>query len=263
MVLGALVSIGASRRPRARRAGVVVLLLVLAVLAGCGQTPSRWAPADHVVREGDTLYSIAHANHLDYRVVARWNGIRPPYVIRPGERIRLTPPPGGAPASMRKPAPAPQPEPEPRPDRPPAEAERAPASPTPGPDTARERARIRWVWPTEGRLVRDFRNGDPARKGLDIEGREGQPVRSAAAGKVVYSGSGLVGYGRLIIVKHSPAYLSAYGHNRRLLVKEGQRVDTGEKIAEMGRADADSAMLHFEIRRNGDPVDPERYLPDR
>lgn len=121
----------------------------------------------------------------------------------------------------------------------------------------------RWLWPAEGRLLSRFQANDPARNGIDIGGEEGQAVRAAAAGEVVYSGSGLIGYGELIIVKHSDRMLSAYAHNRRRLVAEGQRVAAGEQLAEMGRNDRNQSMLHFEIRVNGTPQDPLKYLPRR
>jgi lipoprotein NlpD len=121
----------------------------------------------------------------------------------------------------------------------------------------------RWIWPTEGRLLSRFRANDPARKGIDISGRPGQPVVASAAGQVVYSGSGLIGYGELIIIKHSDRMLSAYAHNRKRLVSEGQQVTAGSKIAEMGTNDRNQALLHFEIRVNGTPEDPLKYLPRR
>jgi len=111
--------------------------------------------------------------------------------------------------------------------------------------------------------VATWKAGDPLRKGIKIAGREGQPVLAAEGGKVVYSGSGLIGYGRLIIIKHSDNYLSAYGHNRKLLVRQDQRVTKGQKIAEMGRANDGRPLLHFEIRRDGKPVDPLKLLPHR
>src|SRR5690606_14072323 len=120
-----------------------------------------------------------------------------------------------------------------------------------------------WRWPTEGQLLTTFSAGDPTRQGIDIVGNAGQPVVAAADGEVVYSGSGLVGYGELIIIKHSDTWLSAYGHNRKRLVAEGQRVKAGQQIAEMGRSGASRDMLHFEIRRNGRPTDPLALLPRR
>jgi len=117
------------------------------------------------------------------------------------------------------------------------------------------------MWPTEGRVLSSFKANDPSRNGIEIGGSEGQSIIAAAAGEVVYSGSGLIGYGELIIVKHSDRMLSAYAHNRKRLVSEGQRVAAGEKLAEMGRDDRNRAMLHFEIRVNGTPQDPTKYLP--
>ena len=120
-----------------------------------------------------------------------------------------------------------------------------------------------WRWPVSGKIVSRFKAGDPLRKGIKIKGNSGKAILAAESGKVVYSGSGLIGYGRLIIVKHNDNYLSAYGHNRKILVKEGDRVTKGKKIAEMGTANNGIAMLHFEIRRDGRPVDPLRLLPRR
>ncbi|HET6603034.1 MAG TPA: peptidoglycan DD-metalloendopeptidase family protein, partial [Xanthomonadaceae bacterium] len=121
----------------------------------------------------------------------------------------------------------------------------------------------RWQWPADGQLIGRFTSGDPTRQGIDIGGRPGTPVRAAADGVIVYSGAGLVGYGELIIVKHSEDWLSAYAHNRRRLVDEGERVGAGQQIAEMGRSGASRDMLHFEVRRNGKPVDPLAVLPKR
>lgn len=120
-----------------------------------------------------------------------------------------------------------------------------------------------WHWPTDGELVEGYAEGDPTRQGIDVAGRAGQPVFAAADGVVVYSGSGLVGYGELVIVKHNDNWLSAYGHNRARLVNEGQLVKAGQQIAEMGHTGAARDMLHFEIRYNGKPVDPLAYLPKR
>lgn len=216
------------------------------------QAKHSYQPGSVVVRKGDTIYSIAFRHGLDYRRLARWNGIRSPYTIYPGQRLSLkpgkapkatTPPPRQvASASPVKPAKASSP----------AKADKAPVPAAGGP--------LRWRWPTNGTLLVAFKQDG---KGIDIGGRAGQPIVSAAAGKVVYSGSGLVGYGRLIIIKHNNNYLSAYGHNKKLLVKEGDSVKAGEQIALMGYANAHQAKLHFEIRRDGNPVNPERYLPPR
>ncbi len=126
-------------------------------------------------------------------------------------------------------------------------------------ETTRDNGGIVWIWPTEGRVSSHF---SESTKGMDISGKTGQPVLASAAGKVVYSGTGLRGYGQLIIIKHNSTYLSAYAHNSKLLVKEGQTVSRGQKIAEMGNTDSKLVRLHFEIRKNGKPVDPLKHLPE-
>jgi lipoprotein NlpD len=161
----------------------------------------------------------------------------------------------------------------PAPTSAPAPAAGAPAAATPPPapvaptfvsgGAERTVEGIRWRWPAEGRLINTFVADDPTRQGVDIMGTDGQAVLAAADGEVVYSGSGLIGYGELIIIKHSDNLLSAYGHNRRRLVEEGTRVRAGQVIAEMGRSGGSVPMLHFEIRRNGRPVDPRGFLPPR
>lgn len=223
-----------------------------------GVTVSDGAVTYYVVDQGDTLYSIAFQVGRDYRELARWNGIGWPYRIYPDQRLRITPPAVAA-----------------RPRRSPTAAVKTHKQTTSRPRVATRRAPavakvhgvapgpITWQWPTQGAIIKTFSRSDPGRKGLDIAGRQGQPVRVAAPGRVVYSGSGLRGYGQLIIVKHNSVYLSAYGHNRRLLVKEGESLRAGQTIAEMGDTDASRPMLHFEIRRNGEPVDPQRLLPKR
>lgn len=232
--------------------------LLAATTTGCGPAlsvpvrdagyqPSRESSVVHIVRKGDTLYSIAWDAGLDFRAVARWNDIAPPYVIVPGRKLRLRPPPGYEPpvtASRRATdvpgETPPKSEPEPR---------TSPYTGTPG-----------WLWPARGRIIRGF-SRDSANPGIDIAGRTGQPVLSAADGRVVYSGDGLRGYGQLIIVKHNETFLSAYAHNRKLLVREGDRVRRGQPIAEMGSTGTDRVKLHFEIRKQGTAVDPLKYLP--
>ncbi|NIM69739.1 MAG: peptidoglycan DD-metalloendopeptidase family protein [Xanthomonadales bacterium] len=208
------------------------------------------------VRSGDTLYAIAFSYGLDYRDVARWNGIRPPYTIFPGQELALKPPPrttaAAAPAATPKPA-ASSPATRPR------SADRT-AEPVPAVPAA---TALQWQWPTEGRIVRSFKDNDPARNGLEIGGRVGQPVLASAGGVVVYSGNGLLGYGELIIIKHDQRMLTAYAHNRVRLVQEGAQVRGGQKIAEMGRNEANQSLLHFEIRRDGRPVNPLAFLPNK
>ncbi len=227
------------------------------------------------VKKGDTLYSIAWRHNLDYKHLAIWNRVKPPYTIIPGSQLRLSPPPlrkagktpARKPASMvrapavadtprapvGKPAPKPKPEPAAAPVRRPVELSKP----------AVVSANLRWTWPTKGKLVMRFRKGDKTRQGIRIAGTPGQPVRAAEAGEVVYSGSGLPGYGKLIIIKHNKNYLSAYGFNRKMLVREGRRVARGAAIAEMGRAPDGKPLLHFEIRRSDTVVDPLGLLPRR
>jgi lipoprotein NlpD len=145
------------------------------------------------------------------------------------------------------------PKPEPAPEKPAIPAVSAPA----GDDEA-----VDWGWPAQGKVTAGF-NESNGSKGMDISGTQGQPVLAAAAGKVVYSGSGLRGYGKLVIIKHNKTYLSAYAHNSQILVKEGQEVAKGQKIAEMGSTDTDKVKLHFEIRKLGKPIDPSRHLPEK
>jgi lipoprotein NlpD len=209
------------------------------------------SPSAYRVRSGDTLHGIAWQNGIDFRRIAQWNGIRPPYRIYAGQTLRLRPP-----AQRRKPPADP---PAPR-TKPPVRVER----PTKPPPVERREARtLAWRWPAIGNVASTFKPSDPLRKGIKIAGRDGTDIRAAERGKVVYSGSGLIGYGRLIIVKHNDNYLSAYGHNRDLLVSEGDQVTKGQKIAAMGRANNGKPLLHFEIRRDGKPVDPLRLLPKR
>ncbi len=238
-------------------------------------------PAYHLVRQGDTLYGIAWRYGLDYRSLARWNGLGPPYLIYPGRRLQLfEPAPGTAAAAAaaeteggvttrpvetppRATAPVPVPSesssaasaPAPRP----VQATPAPAAKPPAATVAPAAGAIRWHWPAAGEVIGEFASG--RNRGIDIAGEPGQPVMAAADGEVVYSGVGLVGYGELIIIKHDDEFLSAYAHNRRRLVGEGDRVSAGSTIAELGDSGADRPKLHFEIRKNGQPVDPRRYLP--
>ena len=268
---------------------LVTGLVLSTLLVGCSSTKSsstggvdqsKAAPqrpavttGQYVVRPKDTLFSIAFRYGWDYKALAARNNIPAPYTIRPGQVIRFdgrtgstptavsnasgsTPSsslkttvirrqPNGATTSIEavtpsvasKPAPAPLP----------------PAGPAP----------TGWGWPSNGILIGKFSSNGSLNKGIDIAGDLGQPVLAASDGTVVYAGSGLRGYGELVIIKHSETYVSAYGHNRRLLVREGQQVKVGQTIAEMGSTGTDRVKLHFEIRRQGKPVDPLQFLPRR
>ncbi|MDQ3774892.1 MAG: peptidoglycan DD-metalloendopeptidase family protein [Pseudomonadota bacterium] len=213
----------------------------------------------HTIVRGDTLYGIAFRYGLDYRALARSNGIRAPYRIYPGQRVVL-----GAVAKPRPAAAAPQKRPAVRAHREPSVAEKPAVAVAPRSATGRAAASsdlIRWQWPAQGRLQAIGMGS--GKQGVEIVGEIGQAIRAAAAGQVVYSGDGLVGYGRLIIIKHDDTYFSAYAHNRRLLVREGISVSGGQPIAEMGSTGTNQVKLYFEIRRNGKPVPPRDYLPER
>ena len=235
----------------------------------------------YYVRKGDTLYAIAFSYGLDPMDVARKNGISSPYTIYPGQKIQLKSPSGSQTRAtssgvtintVKTPGAAntktvTSPKSSSTTKAPPPKA--APATPTASSTKAASSTTSKaadpksWKWPTEGRVLRGFVAGDPARNGLDIAGKEGQPINASSAGQVVYSGNGLIGYGELIIVKHSEKMLSAYAHNRVRLVKEGDQVWAGQKIAEMGRNSRDEQLLHFEIRSVGKPVNPLNYLPKK
>jgi lipoprotein NlpD len=227
------------------------------------------------VRSGDTLYAIAFNYGMDPRNLAKWNGISSPYVIYPGQKLRLLALPASSRgtsgvkiSTIKTPAQVTtktvsSPKPSTQTKSPPASGTssttktafpvNAQASNTADPES--------WKWPTRGRVVRSYVAGDPARNGLDIAGKEGQTIVASSGGQVVYSGNGLIGYGELIIIKHSEKMLSAYAHNKIRLVKEGEQVSAGQKIAEMGRNSGNKQLLHFEIRAQGKPVDPLTYLP--
>jgi lipoprotein NlpD len=302
--------------------------------SGTTYEPARTTPppppgGSYRVSKGDTLYSIAFRNKVDFRDLASWNGIASPYTIWPGQELRLSPPghenkaapSHAAPVVVAPPPPSTshpgQPTPATQPTQPtqPAfasvtEAEAAPPPSAPAPATTtntpvvvagkpaeslvpappapsapaaqppapvenppastpivasgatRTAGGINWRWPADGALIKKFSSSD-AIPGIEVGGKAGDPVRAAADGVVVYSGNGLVGYGELVIIKHSDSFLSAYGHNRKRLVKEGEKVKAGQSVAEMGSTGATRDELQFQIRRDGNPVDPLQYLPTK
>ncbi len=212
-----------------------------------------------MVSRGETLYSIAWRYGWDFKDLAAVNGIRSPYNIYPGQRLKLY----GQPVVAAKPAPKRVPSSSRTVQKKPQKvAVRPVAKPARKPSiSARNKNDINWRWPVKGPLLADFRSNDPLRKGVDIGGKKGESVQAAADGTVIYAGSALRGYGKLLIIKHSEEFLSAYAHNHKLLVGEGTAVKAGQRIAELGSSGTDRNMLHFEIRRNGQPVDPMAYLP--
>ncbi len=214
-----------------------------------------------VVEKGDTLYSISRKQGLSHHQLARWNHLRSPYLVKPGQKLRLRPPAAALGQSASEP-----PQAATKPVRKnvitatPIQPSISKA-PTISQPPALPRKVDRWLWPVEGRVVTTFRAKDTSRKGIKIAGKLGQEVRASAGGTVVYSGNGLINYGNLVIIKHSHSFLSAYAHNQSLLVKEGDAVKAGQAIARMGRLHREKPRLHFEIRRNGKPVNPLHYLP--
>lgn len=242
---------------------------------------SATAPArdgQYVVKRGDTLHSIALAHGQDYRDIARWNKLDDPNRLLIGQVLRVSPPADEGVAAVAAAPIVPQGRAEVRPLDGAVPAAPAQARPQDKPQVAaadkavtdkpadKAPARVvepagSWAWPASGKVIETF--DEPRNKGIDIAGKEGDPVLAASDGTVVYSGSGLRGYGNLIILKHTDDFVSAYAHNSQILVKQGQAVRRGQRIAEMGRTDADQPKLHFEIRQQGKPVDPVKFLPAR
>jgi lipoprotein NlpD len=249
-------------------------------------------PEFYVVRRGDTLYSIALDHGVDYRELALWNGIDNPGALKTGQRLRLRPPQGAATASALKTAPRVDERPlGGAPGEPPGadgrrgvkaqpqavrvpyseqayarmagvkpEVAAQPRADAPESAGATDGDEMQFTWPASGKVISSFYDGG---KGIGISGKPGQPVYASAPGRVIFSGTGIRGFGKLIVIKHNNTFLSVYGHNNELLVKEGQNVTKGQKIAEMGNTDTDQVKLHFEIRRYGKPVDPIKLLPER
>ncbi|ONS60976.1 peptidoglycan DD-metalloendopeptidase family protein [Burkholderia cenocepacia] len=227
-------------------------------------------PGFYRVKPGDTLYRIALENGQNYRDIASWNNLANPNQIEVDQLLRVAPPGGaavaGAPAAAPivggavATAPLSSGPAAPAAGTSSALAATPPAAATGSSDTAAAPSGpVTFAWPARGPVLNGF--DDAKNKGVNIGGTAGEAVKAAADGRVVYSGNGLRGYGNLIIIKHDATYLTAYAHNRALMVKEGGAVTKGQKIAEMGNSDADRVMLHFEVRRQGKPVDPLKYLP--
>ena len=256
--------------------GAVILALCF-ILAGCASGPAsvpvydRTSPpvitwGSHTVQPGETLFSIAWLYGRDYKELAKANNINGSYTIYPGQKLTLKKPvqlvtnnrgksqsrgstPKQAVVKMKG-------------------SEKHTA--TGVADTVRKQSSIyrdsskpAWGWPAQGAVKSRFSIKGKVNKGIDIQGKHGDPVRASSRGQVVYAGNGLTGYGNLIIIKHNSSYLSAYAHNRKLLVSEGGVVKAGQKIAEIGSTGTNEPKLHFEIRHNGKPVDPLAYLPSR
>lgn len=249
---------------------MVAALIIALGLAGCNtpsihqddlyNPPVYWGR--HVVKAGETLYSIAWRYGRDYRELGDANDIPPPYDLEAGQVLRLdkrgsvsvaSGPPQPPSPSRRAPSPDP-----------PAPKVSKPANPSvPASQRSQTVASIEWRWPHVGTVIAGYSTSGKVNKGIDIAGNPGDSIRAAASGNVVYAGDGLLGYGNLVIVNHNEHFLSAYAHNRKVVVKEGEDVVSGQIIAELGSSGTDRPKLHFEIRKNGNPVNPLPYLPPR
>jgi lipoprotein NlpD len=226
--------------------------------AGVKQLPgfeNAGKPGYYTVKPGDTMIRIGLENGQNWRDIVRWNNLENPNLIEVGQVLRVVPPSADNPLVVTRPVNS-------------GSATTTTAAATPvrpasapasSPSAAASEDDIAWIWPAQGGLLAGF--DEVKNKGFDISGKAGDAIIASADGRVVYAGAGLRGYGNLIILKHNNTFLTAYAHNQTLLVKEDQTVKKGPKIAEMGNSDADRVKLHFEIRRQGKPVDPARYLP--
>ena len=235
-------------------------LIGFLILPGC----SGWAPVEdriaevpppyHLVVRGENLFRIAWRYGLDYREIAQWNNLASPDRILAGQRLRLTPP-GSSRRVTAKPTPRPiQPS-----TTPPKASRPQPPKPSPPQQTVAISGG-KWEWPAQGTIVKSYNPAVPGGKGIQIGGTPGQSIKAASNGEIVYKGSGLSGYGRLIIVKHSDSLLSAYGYLGRIFVQEGETVRKGQIIAEMDTGEAAQPVIHFEVRKNGRPINPLQYL---
>jgi len=242
---------------------LLLLFLLPALLALVSCSNENYAPVNnawyansgptdvHVVQKGETLYAVAWRYDMDYRTLAAINHLSPPYTLEIGQRIAL---------KGKMPAARPSIPVQSRPMRPmPVYPSARTIAPQPTQPVYVRPTAIKWYWPAKGRIVSGY---SPAagKKGIDIAGQMGEPVKASASGRVAYSGSGLRGYGNLIIIKHNNEFLSAYAHNQKLLVREGQEVKAGQVIALMGNTESKRVMLHFEIRRAGKSVNPLNYV---
>ncbi len=249
------------------RIWVFNILSIALFLSACSSSTNRAPVQDrtsvsssklgyHLVAKGETLYSIAWRYGIDYKKLAKSNGVGTNFTIYPGQKIYLNR--AVTKASSSKVA-----------SKSSSKKTKSPRSKSTTSSqkkvavTSTQSGSLRWRWPAQGRIIARFSSLKSLNKGIDIKGSLGEPVVAAAPGTVVYAGSGIRGYGNLLIIKHNERFLSAYAHNSRLLIKEGEVIKAGQKIAEIGNSGTDLSKLHFEIRRDGKPIDPLRYLPKR
>lgn len=250
-----------------------IILIIFLLLSACVSPPyhkkntsqqTKYRPATHSIVAGETLFSIAWRYGLKYEDLAKYNKISKPYRIYPGQVIRLDLPKAGiVGASSRAVAGRTQG------SKPTSAYSKNNSSKNQSLKNSKAQksstwnGTLVWHWPAKGAILRRFSGANTLDKGIDISGKLGEPVLAAASGQIVYAGSGLRGYGKLLIIRHNDSFLSAYAHNEKLLVKEGDSVKAGQRIADMGSSGTDKVKLHFEIRREGSPEDPLKYLPRR
>lgn len=225
---------------------IAIMLLASLTLAGCSSTSD--SGSTYTVKRGDTLYAISRRTGTSVRDLARLNNISPPYTIEVGQKLKLN---GGSKAKSSTAG---------KKSSSTRTAAVTPSSAVPQSSWPPVGQRC-WRWPTSGKVVMTYSTRDGGNKGIDIAGNRGQPVYAAGAGKVVYVGNQLRGYGNLIMIKHNEDYITAYAHNDKMMVNNGQSVKIGQQIATMGSTDADSVRLHFQIRYRATAIDPLRYLP--
>ena len=241
---------------------IVTILFGLSACTGFVSIEQKFGKAPpsrniHVVEKSDTLFSLAWRYGWDYKALAAANSIKHPFIIFPGQKLNIahkdrykTNVSKSNSKTLTKTK---------RPTT--SNASSAYKSRPKEPEVEASGLSLQWQWPSQGKVIAKFSSKRPVNKGIDITGRLGESVMAAATGSVVYAGSGLLGYGNLVIIKHNEQFLSAYAHNKKLLVKEGQKVKAGQVIAEIGSSGTDKVKLHFEIRRQGKPVNPIKYLP--
>lgn len=226
---------------------LVLCLIVGLLLAGCSSNSSDYDGSLYTVKRGDTLSAISRKTGTSVGDLARLNGISPPYTIEVGQRLKVSTRSGssGKKSSSKSSS---------------RTAKVTPSSAVPQSSWPPVGQRC-WRWPTSGKVVMPYSTADGGNKGIDIAGTRGQPVYASGAGKVVYVGNQLRGYGNLVMIKHNDDYITAYAHNDKMMVNNGQSVKIGQQIATMGNSDADSVKLHFQIRYRATAIDPLRYLP--
>lgn len=246
---------------------VFKILSIVVLLSACSSSTNqapvqdRTSPSSsklgyHLVAKGETLYSIAWRYGIDYKKLAKANGVGRSFTIYPGQKIYLN-------KTVIKTQPTKLASKSPSKKTNPQRSKSTTSSQKKAQVSLPSNGSLKWQWPTQGRIIARFSSLKSLNKGIDIKGGLGEPVVAAAPGIVVYAGSGIRGYGNLLIIKHDERFLSAYAHNSRLLVKEDEVIKAGQKIAEIGNSGTDQSKLHFEIRRDGKPIDPLRYLPKR